>query len=217
MTRYGSKYYICLLDPEYNKQNTRAEKEAEDLSAIPQVGDSTERNGYKSGGESTEQESGSNVVYLLCAVYGRDSRVRVLVGECKEADSCIYSTAKCRSVQCQPAGDGPSSFRLRQRLMQNAHLQPAKPFVNAPPIIGPKTAPRPQVRPVPPRQIGRSYMVVITASKAIALTYIPDPPRPQMARLIIRTAIDGAVLQVAEPTSKRVIQRTQVHFVLNCL
>jgi hypothetical protein len=35
MTRYGSKYYICLLDPEYNKQNTRAEKEAEDLSAIP--------------------------------------------------------------------------------------------------------------------------------------------------------------------------------------
>jgi hypothetical protein len=45
---------MCLLDPEYNKENARAEKEAEDLSAIPWVGDSTERNGYKSGGESTE-------------------------------------------------------------------------------------------------------------------------------------------------------------------
>jgi hypothetical protein len=47
--------------------------------------------------------------------------------------------------------------------------------------------------------------VVIIASKAIALTYIPNPLRPQIARLIIKTAINRAALQVAKPTSKRVI------------
>jgi hypothetical protein len=47
--------------------------------------------------------------------------------------------------------------------------------MNTPLIIGPKTVPRPYVRLVPLIYIGRSYIVVIVASKAITLIYIPDP------------------------------------------
>ena len=50
-------------------------------------------------------------------------------------------------------------------------------------------------------------MVVVTASKAIAPTHIPDPPKPLMTRPTIRTPVEGAVTQIAEPTSKRVMER----------
>ena len=73
------------------------------------------------------------------------------------------------------------------------------------------------MRPVPPTYIGRSCIVVVAASKAMTPTYFPDPPTPQMARPAIKAFIDGAALQTAEPTLKRVTQRIYVHLALNCM
>ena len=91
--RYSNKYYIYLLDSKNNKENTRVDKEANNLSAILWVSNSTERNSYKSRGESTKYKNNSNIVYLLYVVYERDSRVRVLIREYKEVDSYIDSTS----------------------------------------------------------------------------------------------------------------------------
>jgi hypothetical protein len=88
--------------------------------------------------------------------------------------------------------------------------------VNTPPITGPKTIPRPHLRLVPLIYIGHSRIVVVVASKAMTLMYIPDPPTPQIARPTIKASIDGAALQIAEPPSKRVTQRIYVHLALNC-
>lgn len=68
-TRCGGQSGVYLLDSENNKENARADEEANDISAVPWVGDSTERNGQDSRDESTEGKNGSKVIYLTCAVY----------------------------------------------------------------------------------------------------------------------------------------------------
>lgn len=73
------------------------------------------------------------------------------------------------------------------------------------------------MRPVFPIYVGRLYIVVVVASKAIIPTYIPDPRILQIARPTIKAFIDGAAPQIDEPTLKRVAQRVYVHLALNCM
>ena len=87
--------------------------------------------------------------------------------------------------------------------------------MNAPPMIGPRTVPNPQVKPVPPIYMGRSCIEVVPASKVITPTYIPDPPTPAIALPTIKASMFGAAPQSADPTSKRKTVKTYSHFASN--
>ena len=82
-----------------------------------------------------------------------------------------------------------------------AHRQVALLLVKAPPMIGPRSVPRPHVSPVRAMYIGRSCGVVVTDKRVITPTYIPAPPTPQTTRPMMRAFKLGAAPQMAEPAS----------------
>jgi hypothetical protein len=89
-----------LLKSQEDKEDARTAEEADGLSGIPVVGYTAEGHGYNAGGEGSYGENTSDVVYLTSAVYQRDSRAGVFVGEYKQIDGGIGGADAKVDIEC---------------------------------------------------------------------------------------------------------------------
>lgn len=136
----------ALLEAEDDEENARCAEETDDLAAPPWVGGSAEIDGHHARNHGAQHQDGADAVNLQEALAQGYTRARVVLGE--EEDPGGYKDASDAQVDVEtptPTGAAACESTCEKA---SAHLIIVTLLVHSPPIIGPRTVPRPHVRPV---------------------------------------------------------------------
>lgn len=189
-----------LLEAKDDEEYRGANEEADDPATVPRVRRSAEIDGHHARDHGSAEDNGADPVDLdqLLLKWHAGSR---LEGRKQEQPGRRQSRADTEVDVCTISVHVGKN--LGRRHSQKPQRQPALLLVKPPPMMGPSTVPRPQVRPVNPIYIGRSCSVVVTESRVMTPAYRPTPPRPQSARPKISRSMELAAPQRADPASNR--------------